>query len=421
MSEQEKNIYQEIIEFIIQNINNENLNIQKTEERIKLLNNTFYQKESLHRNRRTCIYPGCTEKSVKKSHTIQRQNVLKTISEDNHVYKPEVDMKSDKPMMKINRLGIKDASTFPGFCSIHEQLFESFEKKGSIDTKFEALLQSYRTICRELVFRVNEKKILLFQRDEYLKNIEKDAQHYFFNELEKKELNLSFKKLSLSLSNIKDYLLVCFDNVIDLIDNTINDLERYMISAINNKDEIVSKEFTINYQFPIAIAGFGNQKYKYLDEKKDFLLILNVIPYKTQTTIIFYTLKEHESIFHSYIKYYTQNSITILNLIESFMINASDHWYIKPSYWDSMSELKKKFILQCLLYTQESFIDECPYSIFDNIRIHFIETFINSKNGVPLTQFEENFLKKERYKLNKKIVLKTDEDIIDGMNKNIFH
>ena len=48
------------------------------------------------------------------------------------MYKPEVDMQSDKPKMKIKKIGINDASTFPGFCSIHEQLFENFEKKGQL-------------------------------------------------------------------------------------------------------------------------------------------------------------------------------------------------------------------------------------------------------------------------------------------------
>lgn len=418
MNEHEKKISQEIIDSLIQNLDNESLNIQKIEERSKLIRNTFHKKESLHRNLRTCIYPGCTEKSIKKSHAIQRNKVLKTISECNHVYKPEVDMQSDKPSMKIKRVGIKDASTFPGFCSIHEQLFESFEKKGSIDTKFEALLQSYRTICREIVFRENEKNILISQRDEYFRNLEKDSQQYILNELEKKKLSVSFGKIS--LSNVNDFLLYLFNNTINLIDNIISDLEKYMISSINNNDDIISKEFTIDYQFPIAIAGFGNQKYKYFGEKRNFILILNVIPYKNQTTIICYTLKEHESIFQSYIDFYTQNILTILNLTESFMINASDHWYVKPSFWDSMVEIKKEYILQCLLYTEESFMDESPYSIFDDIRIHFLEAFINSRSEVPLTKVEENFLNKERSKLNKTIKLETGKDIIDGMNKNIF-
>ena len=419
MEENKKEIIQDILDSLIQKLDNEGLNTQKIEERSKLIRNTFHKKESLHRNLRICTYPGCTEKSIKKSHTIQRNKVLKTISEGNHVYKPEVDMQSDKPKMKIKKIGINDASTFPGFCSIHEQLFESFEKKGSIDSKNEALLQTFRAICREIVFRENEKKILTFQRDEYFKNIEKDAQQYILNELEKKKLSVSFGKTS--LSNVNDYLLYLFDNTIYLIDKIISDLEKYMISSLNNNnDEIISKEFTIDYQFPIAIAGFGNQKYNYFGEERNFILILNVIPYKNQTTIICYTLKEHESIFQSYIDFYTQNILTILNLIESFMINASDHWYVKPSYWDSMLEIKKEYILQCLFYTEESFMDESPYSIFDDIRIHFLEAFMNSRSEVPLTKVEEDFLNKERSKLNKIIKLKTNKDIIDGMNKNIF-
>jgi len=84
-----------------------------------------------------------------------------------------------------------------------------------------------------------------------------------------------------------------------------------------------------------------------------------------------------------------------------------------------MLEIKKEYILQCLLYTEESFMDESPYSIFDDIRVYFLEAFVNSRNEVPLTNTEEDFLRKERSKLNKNIKLKSNEEIIDGMTKNI--
>src|SRR5205823_2458669 len=42
------------------------------------------------------------------------------------------------------------ASTFPGFCEEHEQLFHEFEIAGSISSPRHIALQAFRTLCREI-------------------------------------------------------------------------------------------------------------------------------------------------------------------------------------------------------------------------------------------------------------------------------
>lgn len=417
MSESESSIIAEILDKVIDKIHNEEFSIQKNNQRQKLGRQIFHQKEKIHSSVRPCVYPACTQNSIKRSHSIQKNNVLRNISDGNHVYKPEVDMTHEEPKMKMKKIGINKASTFPGFCGVHERLFEKFEKKGTIELKKEALLQTFRAICREKVFRENEREIVKQQRNAYEKELRKLAKQYVIDELARKDLTVEMNKIN--FSSINDEFLHILDLKIDFLSKSIDEIDKYMIASLSDNDDgFISYELNIDYCFPVCIAGFGNQKYKYFEEERNFLLFLNVIPYNNETILICYSLKEHEEIFESIIKYYSQNILTILNFIEGFMVNSSDHWFIRPIFWDSLPKIKKEYIFQCLFHTKESFLEGIPYSIFDDTRNLFIDTFINSRNGVALTHVEENFLKSEKLKLTKDITLKPQYEIFKGMTEN---
>lgn len=87
------------------------------------------------------------------SHTIQRRGGLAAIAEDQHVISNRFEMddlikNSGEPA--VRRVGIRKASTFPGFCAKHDfELFEPIEKPGAHLDKRAAFLLSYRAICME--------------------------------------------------------------------------------------------------------------------------------------------------------------------------------------------------------------------------------------------------------------------------------
>ena len=417
MSESELAMIEKVLDKAIDKIHNEEFSIQDNSLRQKLERQLFHQKVKIHANVRPCVYPGCTQKSIKRSHSIQKNSVLKNVSDGSYVYQPEVDMTHEEPRIEMKRIGINRASTFPGFCKEHERLFEGFEKKGTIELQEEALLQTFRAICREKVFRENEKEIVKQQRNAYEIELQALAKQYVIDELAKKDLTVEMNKIS--FTSIADQFLHFLDAKMDFLCRSIDELDEYMIACLSdNEDGFVSYELKIDCCFPVCIAGFGNQKYEYFEEERDFLLFLNVIPYKNETAIIWYSLKEHKEMFESTIRYYSQNRLTILNFIEGFMVNSSDHWFIRPSFWDSLPKIKREYILQSLFYTKESFLEGIPYSLFDDIRNLFIDRFLNSRNGVALTPVEEDFLKSERLKLIKDVTLKPRHEIIEGMTKN---
>lgn len=104
----------------------------------------------------TCMYPYCNKKSIKRSHSIQRATSLKLISEKGYVLTPTLIERPDKLEYIMQPIGIKDASTFPGFCEEHEKIFNSYEIDGIFKEDKDYKLQVFRAICREIAFKNNE-------------------------------------------------------------------------------------------------------------------------------------------------------------------------------------------------------------------------------------------------------------------------
>ncbi len=103
---------------------------QDQHERAKLFFPLWNKQNRNWKQSKNCIYKGCNKKSVKKSHTLTKKLFLSAISEKGKVCTPQPDIKTGKT--KICKVGISDASTFPGFCSNHEKLFYDFERNKKI-------------------------------------------------------------------------------------------------------------------------------------------------------------------------------------------------------------------------------------------------------------------------------------------------
>jgi hypothetical protein len=97
-----------------------------------------------------CLYRGCTEPSIARSHTVQRAKVLERIAEQGHVLTPTIDPNG---ALVMKRIGIGLAPTFPRFCHAHELLFAEFETTGVISTPHHLALQTLLTIAREIARR----------------------------------------------------------------------------------------------------------------------------------------------------------------------------------------------------------------------------------------------------------------------------
>lgn len=103
-----------------------------------------------------CVPEGYSQKcegKIIKAHTVSKSSSLKKISRKGHIYKilPSlIDMHraNGKPTPKLE--GINTASTFTGFCSLHDQILFSPIENHQFNWEIEQLfLIAYRAFCYE--------------------------------------------------------------------------------------------------------------------------------------------------------------------------------------------------------------------------------------------------------------------------------
>ncbi len=163
-----KDIDQKLIEKELDKVldlyDSEEFDSQKFINYSRTIKQTLLKSIGNHNKSRECVFPNCTNKSIKKSHSIPKSSSLKIIASNGHLLTPYFDFNTKIPLVTMQRIGVKKASAFPGFCEMHENIFKSFEIDGKIDKPRKALLQIYRTLCRERVFREGKSELKLMKR-----------------------------------------------------------------------------------------------------------------------------------------------------------------------------------------------------------------------------------------------------------------
>ena len=90
---------------------------------------------------------------VTDAHTVQRRGGLSAIAEDGHVLtvgSPIFQMSKHRGSSPLRRIGVGNASIFPGFCNKHDvQLFKSIETKDVVLDAQSSLRFAYRAITFE--------------------------------------------------------------------------------------------------------------------------------------------------------------------------------------------------------------------------------------------------------------------------------
>lgn len=92
-----------------------------------------------------CGWPGCRSTDLRRSHTIAKSSGLLPLTQDGHVLMPNFNQRP----VQMSLMGWKIATTFPGYCGAHEQKFQVFESRGSLETLSDYALQLFRSAARE--------------------------------------------------------------------------------------------------------------------------------------------------------------------------------------------------------------------------------------------------------------------------------
>jgi hypothetical protein len=98
-----------------------------------------------------------------KAHSVPKSS-LKKIARDGRVYSfiPDpINIKKQDGILQPNLVGIKDASIFTGFCSVHDnELFAKVEDQTFIASPEQCFLLAYRAQARELFMKKAQLEFL---------------------------------------------------------------------------------------------------------------------------------------------------------------------------------------------------------------------------------------------------------------------
>lgn len=336
-----------------------------------------YRFKGLFPQSRTCIIPRCNNRSITNSHTIQKAHSLTMIAENHHVYSPLFNKKTGE--LGVKRLGVNQASTFPGFCSKHEGFFHNFEKSKNVDSDEAVALQIFRTIARELVVKESGLQKLVAMKERYLKFREKRILELFFAEVKKKIPKMKEFPKSCSIDYDDEKLAIMNGEIAKLssgIDffNSKFFIPLYESIFLNDHSKFPLYIYKIDSpnKIPICLAGRGTFHVKKNGIKHKIHAILNILPLVDKT--MFYVSGELKN--KEFIDYYVANfqrtALPGLNLAETWMVRGSDHWFIQPSVWDALDDDRKKQVLKDTLDVSFNIADNYKYSIFNSLRKEII-------------------------------------------------
>ncbi len=342
-----------------------------------------------------CMYEGCTENSIPRSHSIPMSASLQLIAEDGHVVTPRLGENG----LDMKRIGIRDASTFPGFCERHEAIFAEFETKKKMSSERHYLLQTYRTLCRE-IFRTRRYKKRFESRLNAYRELRRE---FFINRIWKAPHSKPIDKFDITFESDEierlgaetiDSLSESLPILRDLYRDLFDDIQNY-----TNESALIVGVF--DKHLPVCLSGLGVLNYMQGDTRKRALCILAIIPEEQKTHIILGSSKEHMKVLESYFN--DESSPSVLAKMESWLCHGSDHWFMTPSAWYAIPESRKKVILEQILDPNPSIAHPVEFSILDSARtliVDFIEQEL-SRGNFPTSQLPEitKLLASEKLKL----------------------
>jgi len=261
-----------------------------------------------------CLWNECND-NVVLCHSSTRKN-LKYISYSSTVYCPQENyFKVNKN--PIDKMGIKKASVFEGFCKAHDNnLFRLIE-----DSDIESI--------------DDEKAYLIFMRTifyEYTRKYQAYVKmRMLANELRKVNFNTDNNLHASDIKGVKRFLKHDFKYYKEQI---------ISIRSNNNFQKIHHRYKIINKNIKIANSSCINPELESYElsctPQKTFTL--NIIPYQGYTLIIICWIDEHDGAMKDILNKWEEGFDELLN---NLIFNESEDYYLSPKLWKSLKKETK--------------------------------------------------------------------------------
>jgi hypothetical protein len=205
-----------------------------------------------------CMHPGCTSQSIPRSHTIPMSGSLKEIAELGNVVTPRI---GKNGLVEVARIGIRDASTFPGFCDVHEAQFAAFESQKRMTATDHFYLQAFRTICREIYAKRHYMQKLQSGLDDYRKL--RDA--FIATRVNQVRSTKPMQMMDVSFKNdpLEDRAVEHITTASQTLAELENLYQGVLDALKNGSSDVVLMVRKFDLKFPMCLSGIGGIGYRW--------------------------------------------------------------------------------------------------------------------------------------------------------------
>ncbi|WP_085704664.1 SEC-C domain-containing protein [Pseudomonas sp. B15(2017)] len=298
----------------------------------------------------------CSNKII-NAHTVSKSSSLKAIAKNGHVLKISVESKTDTaPKIKLDEIGINNASTFSGFCSIHDKkLFSPIEDQRFNSSPLHCFLVTYRGIARELFSKDYASKTLGFMKTlDRGKSLAQQLAIQSASTWYGNSNNLTIGDLRHIKSKLDTMLISGDHSGLNYTVFTLDAPPPIMGSAI------VGPTFDFNGHKAQDISSNPN-------DMPDYIAI-NSFSSEGKGFVVLSWLSEHSQTCNKLIRQFLDNKLTADSLA-IFIILLIENFYISPSWFHSLDNETQKKVEH--LYSQGIDTDTYGDSINITRPLHF--------------------------------------------------
>jgi hypothetical protein len=338
-----------------------------------------------------CMYRGCSAMSVARSHSIQKSGPLARIAEDQHILTPKLNLSGKLEMASV---GVNTASVFPGFCRAHESLFSDFESEKSLTLPRHFALQAFRSVCCEIARQRQNTR----SNERVLEQYRTARLDFFSNAVRQGAPDAKVKSLQICGDSFERQIMLHIrSSNITLAE--LSELHHVLTEYIEGRGEDpLVFGLHLPFQFPIACSGLGTLHYRKSKRTRTAHWVLGILPEAEGVLAYFVSTKEHKDMAEWYFSK-MQEGFGALNAIESWLVNGSDHWFIRASMWHQIPASRRDRILIKIMQADADIGADIDFSILDDARRLILSHVKSALSGGEDPDIVLGIIKNEEAKL----------------------
>ena len=272
------------------------------------------------------------------AHTVSKSSCLKELSRNSHVYafllpvEMHIRKRKKNGLIEPELVGINKASTFTGFCKLHDtELFSPIENQSFNKSKEQIFLLSYRALARELFGKIAMKNIEPTLREaDKGKNIFEQIQH---------QAVVSDVGIGVDLAN-DDLKLQkeTFDKA--LVEEEYNLIEGLVIEC-NKIPSIMCCGGVLPW------FDFNGRSIQNPFATKQSQIYFNILTSEGKGYIVFSWLKEHQEVCNKFINSLLEyEKYRLTDAIIRYVFETFENRFASPNWWEALPDYKKTALLK---------------------------------------------------------------------------